>query len=284
MDSVMSALCRGGLLKPKKLVLMLAHGGRSHELSVRIEDRVQFDVMVEAISRAISAKAWLRTGGFTFKAAIGGIGRLIAQMENSANKQAALMDAGMSDLESLKSNAKELINLISRMKRGTNADEISQIDSLLKEYGLLGESQTAMAPTVRTSALAPLVLPAISAANGVILVHDLFCLVNRKLKLEKLYAPKEFMEELRAMSNVHVLTVCHYNLVVNINEKDLNSTVVALLESKHAKMNLSDLAASLRIGNQFVLNLLLLKVEELFGCIVRDADPLGQTEWYLNPW
>ena len=280
-DTVLALCTRGGLLKPKKLVIQLRDGTRSTGVSIRISDKAEFDSCMDALTRALRDRAWVASGGFIPRAVVGGLARVMARVENAAIMNTAVLDAGLSDLESLRSNAEDLVDLISRLKRGGDKDETNEIDRLLKEFGLMQPVKSTGGSSGSDAALPQLVDAAITAANGVLLIHDLYCLVNRKLKLEKLFSPPEFLAELKRMPSVQLLQVMKYVIVLNRKLVDVDSVAFKVLSDRTGQ-SLAELAQPIGIGNEMVLNLVLLKVEETYGRIARDEDRFGSTKWYLN--
>jgi hypothetical protein len=216
---------------------------------------------------------------------LGGIARVVARIEQKSNQQGLLLDAGLSDLDALRSNANELRDMINTMVANANGNEISEIDSLLKEYGLFDKGKDAATAQPRQmsdskSGISSIVESAVRGAGGVILLHDLFCLVNRKLKLERIYSPREFLDEMTRISSINMFIVEGYRVVVSLKLDELDQRLQSVLKEIDGKSE-SDLSSELGISNPVVLHLLLLKVEEIFGRIVRDQTDDGAS-WYLN--
>lgn len=284
-DSVVKFETRGGLVKSKKLVLMFASGDEMHEISIRVLDKSRFDSLLSVLTSTLQEKAWLKSGGFVPKPILGGISRVIARIEKKSNQQGALLDEGLSDLNALKANAKELRDMINSMVSMADGSEVSEINSLLKEYGLfenhkdnVNSGNQASGPS--RSSISNIVDSAVQGAGGVILLHDLFCLVNRKLKLERIYSPRHFLDELTRIPSINMFSVNGYRVVVSLRLEDLDLRLQTLLNQNCGKTEV-DICAELGINNQVVLHLLLLKVEEIFGRIIRDQTQDG-TDWYLN--
>ena len=282
LDAIVSYETRGGFVKSKKLVLGFGERGQACEFSIRILDKERFESLISVISSVLKQKEWLRTGGYALKPMLGGITRVVARVEQADQNRGALVDAGLTDLNSMRNNARQLNEIISQINRGANAQEISEINTLLSEYGLLNREATCVSTTESTSAksISSLVISAVQSAGGVILVHDLYCLINRKLKLERVYSPKEFLVEISRIASVNIMNIRGYKAVVSLNVQNLNDTILPLLNVAEGAPE-SILSNKLSIKNIFVLHLLLLKVEESFGKIVRDEFD-DSTYWYLN--
>lgn len=271
---------RGGILKPKKVVLRILTEGSVLYLNVRSEESRMTDVLNSVISDAIRARAWIKTEGFVPSARVGGITRVVAKLSVDADHQSELVDTGLVDLKSIKANAKTLEDLLDSLKRNTNEQEAGQVNELLREYGL---SEVQGHAHEGSCVLKDLVESALAATSGVILIHDLFCLINRRLRLEKIFSPKQFLEELKYVESIQVLQVFGYKIVVNLKLSDLNIKVIEHLQL-HNKSSLSEITTVLNIGNHIVLSLLLRRIEEMYGDIVRD-DKTGygeEPDWYLN--
>ena len=211
---------------------------------------------------------------------LGGISRVVARLETVANKQESTVDAGLADLESMKKNANELKDLISTLKRGGGSPELSEMDELLSEYGLFNAGNEITQSDKSESSIAPHVSAAVQAADGVILVHDLFCLINRKMKLERIYSPREFLSELYRIPSVSMVKVLGYTVIVSLKLNEINSRLLKCLQEKDGRSD-SEVSEILGIRNLVVLRLLLIKAEENYGQVVRD-DSIEGTHWYLN--
>ncbi len=285
LDSVSSFETRGGLLKSKKIVLLLVNGGTHHEVSLRLTDKARFDSLVAVLSDVIREKAWLKSGGLIPKPVLGGIARVVARIEERSSNQGILLDAGLSDLDSLRANARELKELINSLMMSSNSNEASGIASLLREYGLFDTSSATGFTRVEgsmmeESRLSAIVNSALRSAGGVILIHDLFCLVNRTLKLEKIFSPLQFLDHIARIPSVQVVIVNGYRVVVSLNLEELNEKVCSFLKEEDG-LSEGDISSKLEIANLVVLHLLLLKVEETYGRVVRDQTD-EETSWYIN--
>ena len=276
LDSVIRASVRGGFLRPPKLVLEIRREV-GLELSIRVGAKDEFNGILAAVNRAIADQVWIRTGGFISHPRLGGVSRVVARVDQSAYRQGIQIDSGLSDLESVRANAKQLKETISNLKRGGSDPEVSEINALLSEYGLLSSVETSSSSG--DSSIEPLVRAAVSSANGVMLVHDLFCLINRKLRIERSLAPKEFIGTLSRIPSVQLINVCGYKVVISLRLTDINSRTVDLLV-KNGPLAESAIASALGSLNGVVLHLLLLKAEESFGSLVRDQHDV--VTWYVN--
>jgi hypothetical protein len=279
LDTVISFELRGGFLKPKKLVFHIRRDIGSCEFSLRLAERDQLESLISAVSSSLQEKRWQRTGGFVLRPIMGGLSRVVARVEQVAHNQGLVLDSGLADLDSMRKCANELKDVITQLKRGGNSEELSEIDKLLSEYGLFDHDFTSLINPEQN--LSSIVLSAVHSAGGVILLHDLFCLVNRKLKLERVFSPKEFLNQVSRMTSVTVMVIRAYKIVVSLNLEQVHAKLLSVLSDSTAGTSESILAGKLQISNIVVLHLLLLKVEELYGRIIRD-DYLQSTSWYLN--
>ena len=281
LDVVDNIEVRGGIFKPKKVVLKVINGGSFLYFNVRSEGSKRTDVLDCVISEALRTRAWVRTEGFVPSARIGGITRVEAKLGVDADHQSELVDRGFVDLQSMKANAKSLEDLLDSLKRNTNEQAAGQVNALLREYGLC-EVQ-GHAHEEGSGVLKDMVESVLTATSGVILIHDLFCLVNRRLRLEKIFSPKQFLEELKFVESIQVLQVFGYKIIVNLKLPDLNQKLIEHLQ-QHNKSSVSEITTVLKIGNHTVLSLLLRRIEEMYGDVVRD-DKTGygeEPDWYLN--
>jgi hypothetical protein len=273
---------RGGFLKAKKIVLPF----REHDgsIEIRVPNRARFDQLLAVLTAVVSEKRWSFAGASVEGPSLGGISRLMARIEQAAGAQSMLMDSGLADLGSLRRNAEELSGLIANLKRGSSDLEASEIDALLTEFGLFNSSDDGVLPGVseasRGSQIANLVVSAVESADRVILIHDLFCLVNRGLKLERIITPKEFLVELNKIRSIEIIPICGYKVVISLRLTVLHDLLLTELRKSDGQSE-PDLSVKLRVGNRLVFHLLLLKIEESFGEIVRD-ETSELTTWYLN--
>jgi hypothetical protein len=181
----------------------------------------------------------------------------------------------------MKANAKNLQELLNSLKRGATDEETGAVAALLREYGL-GEGFHNVPNGLSSSDfLENMVKSAVGVSNGVILIHDLFCLINRGLKLERIFSPKEFLAELRGMKSVQIMEISGYKIVVNLTLSDLNAKVVDFLV-RNTMASVSEISSRLEIGNPRILSLLLGKIAQTFGGIVLDSQAHPEQVWYLN--
>lgn len=271
---------RGGLMNPKKLLLTTRSSDSEHKFHLRTFNRGRFDELVRVIQESLRAQAWLKTEGFVPRAIIGGVSRVVRKLNTEEQMHSEVVDSGLVDLQSLKANARILQDLIDSLKReATDINSAGALRALLQDYGL---GETGESHPKGTGNLMGLVESAISASNGVILIHDLFCLINRKLKLEKIYSPRQFLKELQSMSSsLYILEISRYKIVMKIKLHDLNAMVVGILKERQRLGN-SDISLILKIGNPRVVSLLLTRIEETYGNIVKDGQADPDPEWYLN--
>jgi hypothetical protein len=154
---------------------------------------------------------------------------------------------------------------------------MSEINKLLDDFGIL--SSTSSFETISEAGLASIVQTAVSSSHGVMLVHDLFCLVNRKLQIERILSPKEFLLELSRIASIQVLDVCGYKVVISLRVADLNSKTTEFLRTRGPQTE-EAIGRYLGLTSPHVLHLLLLKAEESLGTLLRDQHE--NVTWYVN--
>jgi hypothetical protein len=278
LNTVQDIQQRGGFLRSRKIVISLCLNEQSCEISVRIKHVHQFHEVLHRLREVWTRKAWVIYRGNTPMNQIGGISRVLQRVDHTAVTKQSIIDSGFSDFSSLRGNAKGLSEVLERIKRDGTTEELNEIDALLSHYGLVPSGNSSVPCNM---VLSDIVESAVKAAEGVIMIHDLYCLVNRKLRLEKLYTPREFLLEIQSIKSVECISILGYRAIINLSLLNLNRRVVILV-TQIPYLSTKQVGENVNIGNAVVLKLLLLKIEEEFGEIVRDEDDLGQINWYRN--
>lgn len=278
LSSLRNIETRGGLLRSKKLVLTFNDDTRILEMNIRLSDTRHFQQMLQRLKEIWLQKTWTTTPQYLPRPKIGGINRVMIRSDNAALANKALIDSGLSDLTSLRANARGLTDVLKRLRREGTSEEINQIEYLLLEYGLVQNGATSASPEPH---LVEMVQSALKNAQGVMLIHDMYCLINRKLRLEKLYTPKQFLLEIQSIKSIDCVVILGYRILLSLSLSDLNRKVVGVL-TDIPFLSTQEMSENVGIGNTVVLKLLLLKAEEMFGEIVRDEDEFGQINWYRS--
>jgi hypothetical protein len=153
------------------------------------------------------------------------------------------------------------------------------IKRLLDQYGF-GEERS---DSSNDSRIYELIIKALEASLGVIFIHDLFCLVNRRLQLERTISPPEFVDILEGYCNqklsaISLLSVNKYTLVVLKSKYDIGKLRDAVLEYlDDLSFNSPKFISSVEFANECGINdpnlasILLAQIESEFACIVRDS-------------
>lgn len=127
MDSVLRVSTRGGLFKPRKLVIRLRDWTRPTEVSIRISDKSEISSCKDAVARALNERAWVGGAVFTGPAVCQQYAKLIARVKKYATVRNALINESVSDPESLEAEEKYLAQLICSVEFGIVINESATI-------------------------------------------------------------------------------------------------------------------------------------------------------------
>jgi len=140
---------------------------------------------------------------------------------------------------------------------------------LLAEYGLLDDEGL----TTTTSQVETYVLSVLqSSPFGALLVHELFCLINRKIGFDRTISPPEFVEIIKSMPGCEF--VSSDTLVVlksKFNLEKLNEKLLSYLNSRES-CSVNEFAHLVEIPyeSESLAYIFLSKIEDDFGSICRD--------------
>lgn len=234
---------------------------------------------------------------FPFVAAmLGGIARVLKRVDDISNQQSELADAGLSDLTSLRANARDLATLIEQIERNRLPGEDSTcIRALLSEYGLGSNSALCCTSSGAISQVSAFVAAGLrSRPSGAMLESDLFCLVNRRLRLEAVLSPKEFHEIIISMSSAdacsefELIQLEGWSLVVLRGVFDLSAIygkLDAYFENAPEKpsIDVPQFKQLMGYDNASLALVVLSRIEKEIGAICRDnGGDFGVTQFYRN--
>lgn len=279
LDMIESIDLHGWWWQPKKVVLQLNAGIAKGRISIRFGSRFWLNKFVDGLSQAKTRREWEETKGFNAKASVGGIQRVLARAANESIYQTSLIDAGMSDLNLLKSNATEVLANLGKLNRGSSQAERVDFCKLLDEFvGLETSGEFGKASNLSLDAFEQQCLCALRCAlecsSGAMLFHDAFCLLNRSLKLERILSPGDFLELVSKLHPHGVGTVefSNYKLLVLSTRFDVATISAAALKllGETASFTVAEFGKILAIANLVLVRVILEQVERELGSICRD--------------
>lgn len=203
LDSVASAELTGwGWIRAQKLKIIL-HSGT--EVSMRCDDDpVALGTFLKSLESSITAKGWLQ-GSYEMPQ-MGGLQRVIALREQKLQASREGLNEALVDLDSLKQNATKLVETAKRLKGQTAADAGPDqgVDKMLRDCGLLqaGDDKLILEGASladEVCAVCTQMLQGQGKMGSIVLVHDLFCVVNRR-RGTAMVSTDEFMAALRNCS------------------------------------------------------------------------------------
>ena len=256
-------------------------------LSLKIKDEQFLDTIHQTLTRLISRKSWLPSG-YVSRASVGGISRISAKVDENASRAVASTDAGLADLMSLKTFASELKDTIERLHSSSDNSEQIAYKQLLQEYGLSLGVPTASQPLSGNKIETMIDRALASSPAGIMFAHDLFCVINRALKLETVLSPSEFMSCIKSFSSnpaIGVMTIDNYTLVFRRAKFDMNE-IQRLVEEMHNEFfKIEDFAKKLNVSDFRLAQSLLTQLELDTGTICRDDGGLfGDLVFYKNTY
>uniref|UniRef100_A0A7S0FY44 Vacuolar protein-sorting-associated protein 36 n=1 Tax=Pyrodinium bahamense TaxID=73915 RepID=A0A7S0FY44_9DINO len=192
----------GGVFRPRRCELKPREGGPP--IAVRRAEAEQTDELLAQVQAAIGACDWRR--GSYEEAAMGGLQRILGQRENRQQAVGETLDLALADLESLRQHAAQAavaarqVGLCMASQAGGEGAGVQQ---LLEDFGLLAPDGTAVVKGGQLKAdieedVARVCRAALEKRGGLgmLLAHDVFCLVNRA-RGTALVSPEEVMTALR---------------------------------------------------------------------------------------
>jgi len=203
LDAVASAEgTGGGVFRTRRCELNLRAGGPS--LAVRRGETEQTDELLAQVRAALAAGGW-REGSYE-AASMGGLQRILGQRENRQQAVEETLDLALADLESLRQHAAQTVAAARQVATAMSSQagaEGAGLQQLLDDFGLLAPDGTAVVKGGHLKAdieqdVAQVCKAALERRGGLgmLLAHDVFCLVNRA-RGTALVSPEEVMAALR---------------------------------------------------------------------------------------
>ena len=278
-DMILDLTVQSSIMRSHKLLLRLANG-RSDTLVFKFNDREIRDTVHQTLSRILARKPWVEYGGYRKVESIGGITRVSAQVRDQNKQAESSTDMGLADIEALKRNCQELRETIDKLRDSTNDSDKSVYSSLIEQFGLSTDSNITL-----SSSLEKIVA---STPGGVIFAHDLFCLINRKLKMETIFSPNEFMDTLNSLSHsslIGVVQVGNYSLVISREKFNTKRIREHIKSSRDNIIRVEDFAKILGLSDTLLVQAVLVQIEMESGDICRDdGGEFGDLVFYKNTY
>ena len=279
-DMILDLTVQSSMMRSHKLLLRLANG-RSDTLVFKFNDREIRDTVHQTLSRILARKPWVEYGGYRKVESIGGITRVSAQVRDQNKQAESSTDIGLADIEALKRNCEELRETIDKLRDSTNDSDTSVYSSLIEQFGLATDSNITL-----SSLLEKIVA---STPVGVIFAHDLFCLINRKLKMETIFSPSEFMDTLKSLSShsslIGVVQVGNYSLVLSREKFNTKRIREHIKSSRDNIIRVEDFARTLGLTDTLLVQAVLVQIEMESGDICRDdGGEFGDLVFYRNTY
>ena len=278
LDKVRSFGIRGGWFGKKKAVLVVEP---SEEISIRFDTDDNMRHFLEILEKSLSARAWIASAGYSVRASLGGLSRVVNRVDQVSSYEGSLIDIGLTDLDGMKKYVAELISVLDKLKRSSLGKNEGYVEALLHEYGLDGGSSL-----VDNSAVGQL-QKILNSFNGIILYHDGFCLLNRALRLERIYTPFEFVQLVR--ENFGTLSVGNYLLIIDqskFNFSRMERKIASYFQQNgNSALTIPEASIILQIPADNITLLILGKIElEKNASICRDNGNLLDSEikYYKN--
>lgn len=190
----------GGFMRSPRITILMKSG-----LSILIkcgEESIKESLMSH-MQQAISAAGWAQ--GSYEVAAMGGLKKVLAQREAKMKNTGEVLDAAVTDLESLKQHATRTV-AAARQLAAAEGTANQGVAALLNDFGLLNSDGTAVVAGGESMRDIEADVERVCEAAlerrgglGMLLAHDAFCLVNRA-RGTALVSPDEVMQALRRLS------------------------------------------------------------------------------------
>lgn len=201
LDGVIGAECLGGFLRARACVLQLQSGGT---LSVRAPDAARTDELRDQVAVVVREARWLQ-GSFE-ASSMGGLQAILARKAVQRQAVEESLDLALADLKSLRQYAADTAAIARRVaQRSAEPGEAAGVQKLLEEFGLLGADGKLVAGPSLGAGLseeeADVERVCVAALErrggfGMMLAHDVFCLVNRARGTAQL-SPEEVMSAIK---------------------------------------------------------------------------------------
>eukprot|EP00416_Gambierdiscus_australes_P036811 CAMPEP_0171110488 /NCGR_PEP_ID=MMETSP0766_2-20121228/71435_1 /TAXON_ID=439317 /ORGANISM="Gambierdiscus australes, Strain CAWD 149" /LENGTH=385 /DNA_ID=CAMNT_0011572363 /DNA_START=43 /DNA_END=1197 /DNA_ORIENTATION=+ len=274
----------GGVFKPRRCEMHLRSDGPS--VAIRRAEAEQTDEMASQIQAALQACGWRR--GSYEEAAMGGLQRILGQRETRQQAVEETLDVALADLESLRQHAAQAVSAARQVSRGMTSqagEDGTGVQQLLEDFGLLGPDGAAVARGGHLKADVQADVERVCKAAlekrgglGMLLAHDVFCLVNRA-RGTALVSAEEVMAalrrsaadggplRLRTLGSVSAIAV----VLARSSDVELDAQLVRLAEAAPL--------SAFTLGSQLSLTAAeaqyLLRDAEARASLVRDDAPEG---------
>ena len=256
-------------------------------LTLKIKDDQFVDTLHQVLTRLISRRPWVELGGYVERVSIGGLNKISTKLSDHAARTEASTDAGLADLMSLKKFATELKDTIDKLNSSSTDADRAAYKTLVEEYGL-----STNAPSISDSSSGSRIESMIDQAiavhpAGIMFAHDLFCLVNRALKLETVLCPKNFMTIIKNISSsnssIAVMSIDDYTLVYRKSKFDMKA--IEKLVSTLDFVTVGNFAKLLKVTDLRLARSLLARLELDTGIICRDnGGQFGDLVFFKNTY
>lgn len=224
---------------------------------------------------------------------LGGISRVVRRIDDDSIRQAEVADNGLSDLKSLRASATELGAVIEQIKRKqATGDDSVQLGSLLDEYGLSSTSSSSQITSTVSQVTGFIESALASRPGGVMLESDLFCLINRRLKLETVLSPSEFHEIVLSLTSrsprrFDLIQLEGWSVIglPQVFDSERISELINSYLSNSPFMNVSEFSRMMSFDNSSLALVVLSRIELETGIICRDnGGDFGEIRFYKNEW
>jgi len=201
LDAVATTGATGGVFRPRRCELRLCQG---QAVAIRCSEAGRTEELLVQLQAAVEASRWQQ--GSYEAASIGGLRRILDERETRQQAVGGTLDVALADLESLKRHAGHAVaaaRQVAAHMPPEGSREGAGVRELLEDFGLLGQDGAAVAQGGHLKAdvdadVARVCQAALEKRGGLgmLLVHDVFCLVNRARGTAML-SPEELMAALR---------------------------------------------------------------------------------------
>jgi hypothetical protein len=185
----------GGWLLSTRLMVTLASKA---SLKLRVRDAAAADQLLDGLRAALRDAKW-RDSSFEV-AAMGGLQRVLKLHESRQRARREELDVALSDLESLRQHASKAVAAARQAAALAEDGNRSSVQRLLHDFGLLGPDSKSVAtggalPEEVKADVSRVCVAALEKRGGLglLLVHDVYCLVNRARGVA-LLSPQVVME------------------------------------------------------------------------------------------
>ncbi|CEO94954.1 unnamed protein product (mitochondrion) [Plasmodiophora brassicae] len=228
LGNIESARASSSIFGPAKVKMFLVGSGYMR----LVFHRSGRDAFLEKLAGALKMKEWIplatkkpekQTVFTTHSAGISGIMRSVAR-DQKATDQA--MQEAFSDLDSLMSNAKQMVDLAERFHSAQSAEEQDEFMSILHQLGIPNPvtKQTAGSSyhVLLARQLADFLLKVLATSAGMIMLIDVYCMFNRARSTE-LVSPDDVINSCKLFPE----------LGIPLSLKQFQSGVLAVQSASH---------------------------------------------------